>query len=198
MKFVENTLMNLTSTLTSTATSTLRRLRCVRPLRPLRPLLLATAMTWAGVSAQAATFNYTGAVDAGPLTGSAFSGSFSHAEPAARLDGALDLDSFTLDFNGNTYTLATADLAPQAWFASGSFLGIDYLDTDSFATSVHLVAGFFDLSQALFSYQVSGQDQGFGGFTRFTAVTAAVSEPSSIVLLLGGLGLMVALRRRDR
>ena len=193
MNLVENTLMNLTPTLRR-----LRPLRLLRPLRPLRYLLLATAMIWAGLSAQAATVNYTGSVDSGPLTGSVFSGSFSYADPTAGLDGALDLDGFTLDFNGNTYTRATADLVPQAWFSGGSFLGIDYLDADSFATSVQLVAGFFNLSEALFSYPVTGQVQGLGGFTRFTAVTAAVPEPSSIALLLAGLGWMVALRRGGR
>ena len=38
------------------------------------------------------------------------------------------LDGFVLDFEGFTYTLASADAAPLAWFAAGSFLGIDYMD----------------------------------------------------------------------
>jgi hypothetical protein len=159
----------------------------------LRQLLAASSLALACLSAPAATVNYAGVVDSGPLSGSAFSGSFSYADPSAAFDGSVDLDAFTLDFNGQTYTLASGDLPAVAWFAGGSFLGVDYLDLDSFGTAVQLTAGFFDLSEALFSYQVGSTDQGLGGFTEFTTVP----EPTSAALLLVGLGLLSASRRRS-
>ena len=160
-------------------------------LSKLRPLVAATTLTLACVSAQAALVTFTGLVDSGPLVGSSFSGSFSYSDPAAGFDGPVLLDSFALDFDGLTYTLASADVAPLAWFAAGSFLGIDYLDLDSFSTTVQLYAGFFDLSEALFSYDVGGPDgQGLGGFTSF----ATVPEPSTLGLVLAGL--LISGRRR--
>ena len=162
-------------------------------LSTLRPLAAASALTLACVSAQAAQVNYTGLVDSGPLIGSSFSGSFSYADPAP-LDDFVLLDSFELNFEGLTYTLASADAAPLAWFAAGSFLGIDYLDLDSFGIAVQMTAGFFDLSEASFSYDIggtTGQGQGFGGFTSFTTVP----EPGTLGLVLAGL-LMSSRRRK--
>lgn len=151
-----------------------------------KPLCTAALLAATCLAAQATTVAYTGIVDSGPLNGSSFSGSFSYVEPTASFDGSVDLDSFTLAFAGQTYTLASADLTPVAWFASGSFIGIDYLDLDSAPPAVAFLAGFNDLSQALFSYDVPGAGQGFGGFTSLTTVP----EPATTLLLLAGLGLI--------
>ncbi len=160
----------------------------------LRPLLAAFALALGGLSAQAATVSYTGLTDSGPLAGTGFSGNFSYADPLAGYDGSVDLDSFTLDFAGDTYTLLSGDLPAVAWFVGGTFVGIDYLDTDSFSTAVALTAGFSDISEAFFSYQPARGNQGLGSFTGFT--TTAVPEPGSVALLLAGLGLLGASRRR--
>ena len=163
-------------------------------LSKLRPLVAATTLSLACVSAHAALVNYTGLVDSGPLIGSSFSGSFAYADPAAGFDGPVLLDGFVLDFEGLTYTLASADAAPLAWFAAGSFLGIDYMDLDSFSLSVQMTAGFFDLSEALFSYDTgdtAGQGQGLGGFTSFSTVP----EPGTLGLVMAGL--LFARRKRQ-
>ena len=157
-----------------------------------KPLCAAALLAAASLTAQATTVAYTGLIDSGPLIGSSFGGGFSYADPSAGFDGSVDLDSFTLAFAGRSYTLASADLTPVAWFVGGAFVGIDYLDLDSAPPAVAFLAGFTDLSQALFSYDVPGAGQGFGGFTSLTTVP----EPASILLLLAGLGLVAATRRR--
>ena len=152
----------------------------------LRPLLAAATLAVACLSVQAAATNYTGLVDSGPLAGSSFSGGFSYADPVAGFDGPVELTSFTLNFNARTYTLASADLPAVAWFSGGGFLGVDYVDLDSFGTAVQLTAGFTNLSEALFSYQPTGAAQGLGGFTGFTAVP----EPAPLALVLVALAVL--------
>ena len=161
----------------------------------LRPVLAAVALhlclALGCVSAQAAVTRYTGLVDSGPLAGSLFSGSFSYADPVAGFDGAVDLGSFTLNFNARTHTLAAADLPAVAWFAGGSFVGVDYVDLDSPGMAVQLTAGFTALADAVFSYQPTGAAQGLGGFTSFSAVP----EPATLALLLAAVGGLAASRQ---
>lgn len=162
------------------------------PLK-LRPLFAACTLALASAATQAAVVDYAGLVDSGPLMGSLFDGSFSYADPAAGVDGPVDLSSFTLNFNTQTYTLASADAPSVAWFVGGAFVGVDYLDQDSFGLAVQLTAGFTDVAEASFSYQPTGAAQGLGGFTRFTTVSA-VPEPAPLGLVLSALGMVVALR----
>lgn len=163
----------------------------MKPNRSRGPVLAAITLALACWSAQAATVDYTGLVDSGPLAGSTFDGRFSFADPAAGFDGSVAVDGFTLRFNGQTHTLASADAPVLAWFGAGNFLGIDFVDLDLLGTTVQLTAGFTDLSEASFSYQQPGAVQGLGGFTSFTAVAA----PSPLALLLGA-GLCLAATRR--
>lgn len=161
----------------------------------IRPLLTATLLALAGLSANAATYNFNGVTDSGPLAGSMFSGSFSFADPAPADDSAA-LSAFSLVFDGNTYTLAGADPAPaaRAYFFGGAFIGVDYADMDSFATGVALTAGFTDVGEAFFSY--SSPAPGFDGAG--SIVFTQVPEPGSAPLLLAGLAVLAVVRRRQQ
>lgn len=166
--------------------------------KPLRAATLATILALASLGSQAALVNYTGKTDPiGPLPDAPFSGSFSYADPGAGFDGQVALDSFSLDFAGQTYTLAGADAPAVAWFVAGSFVGIDYFDFDSGSPAVAFTAGFSDLSEASFSYFV-GDSQGLGGFTSLTAVTTVPEPATASLLLLAALGGAAARRRSAR
>jgi hypothetical protein len=162
--------------------------------KPLRAAMLAAVLAMASLASQAALVTYTGQTDpVGPLPDTPFSGSFSYADPVAGFDGSVALDNFTLDFAGQSYTLAGADAPAVAWFVGGIFVGIDYIDLDSASPAVAFTAGFADLSEASFSYFV-GDSQGLGGFTTLTTVP----EPATATLLLAALGLAAIRRRRPQ
>lgn len=166
----------------------------------LRTLLAAAGLAVATLGAQAGTYSFQGQADSGPLAGTPFSGQLQFADPAAGFDGSVALGQFTLQFLGETYTLASADAAPVAWFAAGQFLGVDYLDMDAPNPSqrpwLALTAGFTMLDEFLFAYDNVGTGtQGLGGATQWTAV------PSASPLALAMLGLAaagLAGRRRSR
>lgn len=165
----------------------------------LRPWAAASLLALAGTAASAATVTFTGTTDSGPLPGAAFSGSFSHADPVdADFSGSIDLDSFTLSFDGLVLTLTDADAPALAWFSAGSFIGVDFFDADSTPWQLSMTAGFTDLAEAFFSYTDARTGSlGFGTPT-FTVQQppAGVPEPATLALMAGALGLLAATRRR--
>jgi hypothetical protein len=172
------------------------------PLSRLKPLLAAALLACAGLSAQAASFTFSGVTDSGSLDGTAFSGSFSYAGPAAGFDGSIDLSAFSLRFAGNSYALGGADAGttPVAWFSAGSFVGLDYQDSSAADPAlrpvVNLVAGFTQFSEAYLAYDTTGG--GIEGFGSYTVTAVPVPEPASGAMLLAGLGLVGLLVRRRR
>lgn len=162
---------------------------------------VAAALLACAFSANAALFTFAGSTDSGPLTGANFSGSFSTSDPLPA-DGSVDLNAFTLSFAGQAYTLATSDVftTPVAWFASGNFIGVDYIDIDAADPGarpwVQMVAGFTDFGQAFFAYDATTTSIDGAGFGSY-AVTA-VPEPGSMALVLSALGLLSAVAHNRR
>jgi hypothetical protein len=172
------------------------------PRRRLASALAAALLAGSGLCAHAALVTFTGAIDSGPLDGAVFSGSFSYSDPLPGFDGAVGLDTFALSFAGQSYTLATVNpgTVPDAFFAAGRFVGVDYRDTGAADPGtrphVYLTAGFSDPSEAFLGYDTTGNGvQGFGSYV-LAATPNAVPESGSFALALVGLGCLGALSRR--
>lgn len=161
-----------------------------------RPHLIAAAALIAASAAHADSFNFNGSIDAGPLSGQSFSGSFT-VDTSAVTGSAFEqllLSDFSLNFNALGYSqngTATAD------YADGVFLGLSYsFSTESYQLS--MLSGTFDASDAVLYFQpmLNGAPVPTASSGLYTVT--AVPEPETWALMLGGLGAIGMLARRRR
>lgn len=155
------------------------------------PLLIAACALLAAAAhaANAATVNFQGALDAGPLAGTSFSGHYSYDD--SQVTGAgfeqVALSAFSLSFLGDTFTLKPA---ASADFDSGVFLGLSYTDSRTGYT-LSLTSGSLDASDAFLHHRPTVGVESSGGYT-----VSAVPEPGTYALLITGLCSLSLLARR--
>ena len=128
------------------------------------------------------TYDFTVNPTFGPLLGESYSGSFTFDD--ANLIGFgeefISVDSFSFSFLGVDYTEADgAPNEPEVAFFDGSFLGLGFNEDD-----FSFVPGFFDLSEAFFTYDLaSGSGDGDIIYTQVPD-QQSVPEPASVLALL--------------
>ncbi|MBU1190112.1 MAG: VPLPA-CTERM sorting domain-containing protein [Gammaproteobacteria bacterium] len=153
--------------------------------------LFALCLTCATVDAATVPYRFDVSLDSGPRNGALYNGTFSYDDAALSGSGDeyLSLDSFNFSFEGTQLTLAE-DAFAEAAFYDGALLGISYNATNT-DFSVSFTPGFFDLSEAYFAYDLTGEGAGFGSLT-----VTAVPIPAALPLLLTGLGALGFFSRR--
>ena len=130
-------------------------------------------------------------IDAGPLTPNQYSGTFSYN------NSTKELTLFEFMFEGTTYT-ASDDPDAEAVFDGNTFLGIDYSSPPGLP-SFSFTSGFFDVSDALFTYDLNPGTIGQGGtgpivYQRLT--TPSVPGPVPVLGAAAFFGYSRRLRKR--
>jgi hypothetical protein len=154
-----------------------------------KSLLALAALSLAGL-AQAATYNFSGSFDA-QSGAPALSGQFSFDESlvaAAGGDGQFTLSALSLNFMGQSYSLAQA-FDPYVQFEAGALVG----PNASFQTAnggTLALQSFFGWSN--FTYTLNGAD------SSGTLSISAVPEPSTWLMSLAGLAAVGAIARRRK
>ncbi|MGD1900947.1 MAG: hypothetical protein ACFB9N_01755 [Geitlerinemataceae cyanobacterium] len=168
----------------------------MQSLNILQKLALTTgaiaAIAAAPATAATVTYDFDVAIDSGELDGQAFSGSFSFDDEV--LTGTdeefIAVDALSFDFLSLEYT--EADGFPEVVFFDGDFLGLEF-SADDFA----FTAGFFDLSEAFFSYdgEVASGTGDVVFALREDEEPTSTPEPAGL-LAIGAAGIAIARRRR--
>ncbi|WP_083305439.1 PEP-CTERM sorting domain-containing protein [Moorena producens] len=149
------------------------------------------------VNAASIIYDLEVSIDSGFLDGETYSGFFEFDDSG--LTGIdeefLSVSNISFDFDGVNYTETDGLSDPEAVFFDGDFLGLSWSD-DEFS----FIAGFFELSEALFTYDLpQGAGAGDIAYTlRPDTPVASTPEPTAVfsLLALGATGCSGVLKKR--
>lgn len=162
--------------------------------------LLASLVLLGTVPAQAAlnTYNFSGSLDSGALTGEIFTGQFSFDDAAlVGMDSEyLNVNTLNLNFHSHAYTQADAAAATEVAFMDGIFLGLSFA-VESADPKFALSPGFLDATNAYFAYQPSVGTSGYGSIV-YALAPVPVPVPATFAMLLAGLGSLGFIARKRR
>ncbi|NEO02637.1 MAG: PEP-CTERM sorting domain-containing protein [Moorea sp. SIO3I7] len=152
------------------------------------------------VNAASMIYDLEVSIDSGVLAGETYSGFFDFDDSG--LTGIdeefLSVSNISFDFGGVNYTETNSLSDPEAVFFDGDFLGLSWSD-DEFS----FIAGFFELGEAFFAYDIP-QGAGAGDIAYTLRPDTPVSTPASTpeptavfsLLALGATGCSGVLKKR--
>lgn len=164
----------------------------MKPIAILTSSVFALSLCSFSLQAAVLSYQFDVSIDSGSLNGTVYSGDFVFDDLSLTGVGEeqVALNSFHFGFLGNSLTLAD-DTVASALFFNGALLGIG-INVNRPEFSVSFVPGFFDLSEAYFSYD-QNNNSGFGSLT-----VSTVPVPAALPLLLTGLSALGFLGRRKK
>lgn len=132
-------------------------------------------------------------IDSGPLQPNNYNATLTYDDSTLTGSGTelINIVSFNFSFEGTTYTKADDPTATVEYF-DGQFLGLNYAVFNT--PSPTFSAGFSDLLDATFAYDLGGAGQGGTGTLTYDLQPTEVPEPSALVGLLMFSGILVATR----
>ena len=161
-----------------------------------KAVVLAAVLGFGAGASQAAPVNYNvrGAIDFGPLLGETYAGQFNFDDALLTGSGSEFLSVASLDFNflGNAFNQNNGAAPAEVAFLDGDFLGLSF-NVNTFNPNFAFIPGFFNVSEASFSYDNGAGSAGFGSLVY---TVNAVPEPETWVTLLSGLVLLGYIARR--
>jgi len=158
-----------------------------------------TVLATQTVKAAIVTYDFQVSIDFGTLLGNSYNGNLSYEDSTLTgiSDEFIGLNSFSLPFQGTTYTLAD-DFGATADFNLNNFVGATFFASN---TTISLTSGNLtsNINDAFFAYDFGAGDQGTGTIT-YTKISPipAVPEPSTILGSLTAIGLGISLKNKLR
>lgn len=150
------------------------------------------------VNAASIIYDFEVSIDSGYLAGETSSGffEFDDSELTGIGDEFLSVSNISFDFLGVNYSKTDSLSDPEVVFFDGDFLGLSFSTDAEFS----FIPGFFDLSEAYFSYDIPGEIDGAGNiaYTLRPDTPASTPEPTAIfgLLALGVTGCSGILKKR--